>query len=111
MNFSGKRRPFGGGNPFQAQAVLIDAKQSQYFPGFFNDLPASDITFQVMAISDMSTGHQHTVRPSLKRLKQEAVIHPAGAHQPDQTDIGRILHTGDPRQVSPGISAPVANKS
>jgi len=111
MNFFGKRRPFGGGNPFQAQAVLINSKQPEHFPGFFNDLPASDITFQVMAISDMSTGHQHSIRPSQKRLKQEAVIHPAGTHEADQTDIGRILHAGHPGQVGPGISAPVADKS
>ncbi len=111
MNFFGERRPFGCGNPFQLQATLINSKQPEHFPGFFNDLAASDITFQVMTISDMSAGHQHTVRPSQKRLKQEAVIHPAGAHQTDQTDIGRILHAGDPCQVGPGISAPVANKS
>jgi hypothetical protein len=111
MNFFCKRRTLGRGNPFQPQAALINSKQPEHFPGFFNDLPASDITFQVMAISDVSTGHQHTVRSSLKRLQQEAVIHPAGAHQADQTDIGRILHAGHPGQVGPGISAPVADKS
>jgi len=111
INFFSKGRTFGRGNPFQPQAALINSQQPEHFPGFFNDLAASDITFQVMTISDVSTGHQHTVRPSQKRLKQEAVIHPAGAHQADQTDIGRILHTGDPGQVGPGISAPVADKS
>ena len=64
-----------------------------------------------MTVADVSAGHQDTVRPFEKRLKQEAVIHPAGAHDSDQTDIGRILHAGHPCQVSPGISAPVANKS
>jgi hypothetical protein len=111
INFCGKRRAFGRGNPFQPQAALIDSQQTEHLPGFFNNRPASDITFQVMAISDMSTGHQHTIRPSQKRLEQEAVIHPACAHQPDQADIGRILHAGDPCQVSPGIRAPVADKS
>jgi hypothetical protein len=111
MNFFGKRRPFGRGNPFQPQAALINSKQPEHFPGFFNDLAASDITFQVMTIANMSAGHHHTARPSQKRLQQEAVIHPAGAHQADQTDMGRILHAGDPCQVGPGISAPVANKS
>ena len=111
MNFFGKRRSFGSGNPFQPQAALINSKQPEHFPGLFNDLPASDITFQVMTIADMSAGHQHTVRPFQKRLKQEAVIQPAGAHQADQTDRGRILHAGDPCQVGPGISAPIADKS
>jgi hypothetical protein len=111
INFFGKRRAFGRGDPFQPQAALINSQQTEHLPGFFNDLPASDITFQVMTIADMSAGHQHSVRPSLKRLEQEAVIDPAGAHQADQADIGRILHAGDPCQVSPGISAPVADKS
>jgi hypothetical protein len=63
INFFGKRRTFGYGNPFQPQAALIDSQQAENFPGFFNDLPASDITFQVMTIADMSAGHQHSVRP------------------------------------------------
>jgi len=111
MDFFGKRRPFGRRNPFQPQAALINSKQPEHFPGFFNDFLASNITFQVMTISDMSAGHQHTVRPSQKRFKQEAVIDPAGAHQAYQSDMGRILHAGDPCQVGPGISAPVADKS
>jgi hypothetical protein len=68
INFFGKRRTFGCGNPFQPQAALIDSQQTENFPGFFNDLPASDITFQVMTIADMSAGHQHSVRPFQKRL-------------------------------------------
>ena len=111
MNFFGKRCTFGRGDPFQPQAALINSKQPEHFPGFFNNLAASDITFQVMTIADVSAGHQHTVRPSQKRLQQETVIHPAGAHQADQTDVGRILHAGNPCQVGPGISTPVADKS
>jgi len=64
-----------------------------------------------MAVADVSAGDQDAVRPFQESLEQEAVIHPAGAHDPDQTDIGWILHAGHPGQVRPGISAPVANKS
>ena len=64
-----------------------------------------------MAVTDVSAGNQDAVRPFQERLEQEAVIYPAGAHEPDQTDIGRILHAGHPGQVSPGIRAPVAHES
>ena len=110
MNFFCKRRTLGRGNPFQPQAALINSQQPEHFPGFFDDLAASDITFQVMTIADVSAGHQHTVRPSQKRLKQEAVIHPAGAHQADQTHMGRILDAGHTGEIGSGISAPVADK-
>jgi hypothetical protein len=63
MDFCGKRRAFGRGNPFQPQAALIDSQQAEHFPGFFNDFLASNITFQVMTIADVSAGHQHSVRP------------------------------------------------
>jgi len=64
-----------------------------------------------MAVADVSAGHQDAVGPLLERLEQETVIDPAGTHESDQADIGRILHAGHPCQVSPGISAPVADKS
>ena len=110
MNFFCKRRTLGRGNPFQPQAALVNPKQPEQFPGFFDDLAASHITFQVMTIADVSAGHQHTVRSFQKSLQQESVMYPAGAHQADQTDMGRILHAGDPCQIGPVISAPVADK-
>jgi hypothetical protein len=110
-NFFGKRSPLRSGNPLQPQTALIDSQQPQELAGFFNDLLASYITFQVMAVADVSAGNENAVGPFQKRLEQKAVIHPAGAHEPDQTDIGGILHAGHPGQVRPGISAPVANES
>ena len=64
-----------------------------------------------MAVADVSAGNQDAVRPFQKCLEQKAVIYPAGTHEPDQTDIGRILHAGHPGQIRPGIRAPVANES
>jgi hypothetical protein len=110
-DFFGKRSPFRSGNPFQPQAAFINPQEPEHLPGFFNDLLASYITFQVMTIADVSAGNQDTVRPFQESLEQKAVIHPAGTHESDQTDIARILHAGHPCQISPGISAPVANKS
>ena len=109
-NFFGKGCPLGGGYPLQPQTALIDPQQPEQLPGFFNDLLASYITFQVMTVADVSAGHQDAVRPFQESLEQKAVIYPAGAHEPDQTDIGRILHAGHPGQISPGIGTPVADE-
>ena len=64
-----------------------------------------------MAVTDVSAGNQDAVDPFQESLEQKAMIHPAGTHESDQADISRILHAGNPGQVSPGISAPVADKS
>jgi hypothetical protein len=109
-DFFGKRRPFRCRNPFQPQAALINAQQSQYLPGFFNDLLTSNITFQVMAIANVSAGYQYAVCPFQKSPQQESVIDSAGAHQADQAHGGRILDAGNTGQIGSGISAPVADK-
>jgi hypothetical protein len=99
-----------GGNPFQPQAAFVNPQQPEQLAGFFNNLPAFDITFQVMTVTDVSAGNQNSVRPFQKRLQQKAMIHATGAHEPDQTDIGRVLHAGHTSQVSPGVSAPIADE-
>ena len=63
-----------------------------------------------MTVADVSAGNQDAVGPFQESLEQKAVIDPAGTHESDQTNIGRILYAGHPRQVGPGISAPVANE-
>jgi hypothetical protein len=69
-----------------------------------------NITFQVMAVTEVSTGHEDTVGPLLKGLDYKNRIHPTGAHHTYRSDIGRILQSGDARQVGTGIGAPVAQK-
>jgi hypothetical protein len=63
-----------------------------------------------MTVADVSAGNQDAVGSFQEGLEQKAVIDPAGTHESDQSNIGRILHAGYPRQVGSGISAPVANK-
>jgi hypothetical protein len=53
-NFFGKRSPFRSGNPFQPQAAFINPQQPEQLLGFFNDLLASYITFQVMTVANVS---------------------------------------------------------
>jgi hypothetical protein len=57
----------------------------------------------------MSAGHQHAVGAILKGLHDIKGVDPARAGNPDNPDIGRILNPADPRQVRPGISAPIAD--
>ena len=63
-----------------------------------------------MTVADVSAGYQDAVSPFQESLEQKAVIDPAGAHESDQTNIGRILHAGHPRQVGPGVGTPVADE-
>lgn len=63
-----------------------------------------------MTVSNVSTGHQYPVCPFKESLKQEAMAHSSCAHQADQTYIRWILHAGHPRQIGPGIGAPVTHK-
>ena len=64
-----------------------------------------------MTVANVSAGNQNAVRPFQKSLEQEAMIDPAGTHESNQTDIGRILHAGHPGQIGPGIGTPVADES
>jgi hypothetical protein len=109
-NFRGKCSTFGGRNPFQPQAALINPQQPEDFPGFFNYLLTAYITFQVMTVADVSAGYHHTIGAPKKGLQQEAVVDPAGAHHAEQTHIAWILNAGHSRQICSGIGTPVANK-
>jgi len=63
-----------------------------------------------MAVADVSAGYQYAVYPFKESPQQETMVHSAGAHQADQTHMGRILDAGHTGQIGSGISAPVADK-
>lgn len=76
----GKPCPLRSRYPLFPQAAILDAEQFhelssliQHFDGFF-------ITFQVMAFTEVSTGDQYAVGPSLKRPEDERRGKHAGAH-------------------------------
>jgi hypothetical protein len=106
----GKNVSFGSGNPFQAEIALINPKELQDSEGFVDDLLALFITSQVMAVTDVSAGHHHPVGSRLKRIQQKTMIHSPGAHEPDEPDVGGVLHSRHPCQVGPRIRAPVTQK-
>jgi len=66
------------------------------------------ITFQVMAFAGMSPGYPDAVSAFPQGCQEKLRIHPAGARNPDDPDVGRILHPADAGQISGPVAAPVA---
>jgi hypothetical protein len=68
------------------------------------------ITVQVMAVSNMSSRDQDSVRTIQHSVQNKDRINPSGTHHPHRAQIVRILQAGYTSQISPGIRAPVAEK-
>jgi hypothetical protein len=68
------------------------------------------ITFQVMAITEMSPRYQDAVASLFKRLDNKQRIDPSRAHDPYGSNVGWILQPGYTGQIRSGIRAPVAQK-
>jgi hypothetical protein len=69
-----------------------------------------NITFQVMAITEMSPRHQDPVGPFLEGFDNEQRINPTRAHHANGSNVGWILQPGNTCQVGPGVGTPVAQK-
>jgi hypothetical protein len=55
------------------------------------------------------TAHDHDpIRPTHKGLGNDSGIHPAGAHEADDPNIGGVLHPGNSSEVSRGVPSPGA---
>lgn len=61
-----------------------------------------------MAVADVSPAHQDAVDAFLKRPQNVVGRYRGGAHDPDGTDIGGILHSADTGKVGSTVRAPVA---
>ena len=109
-DFVGENISFRRGDPFQPQIALIDPKELQYLVRVFDDRLAFLITCQVMTVTDVSAGDHDTVSPRFKGVQEKAMVHSSGAHEPDEPDVGGVLHSRHPRQVCPRIRAPVTQK-
>jgi hypothetical protein len=64
-----------------------------------------------MTIAWMTAEYQYPVGTGLKGLKHKLRIDPAGAHYPDNPDIGRIRLAGTAGRIRTGIGTPVAQKT
>ena len=72
MDLLGKLCAFRGGNPFHPEASFIDSQKSKIFKGLIDYLLAFHITFQVMAVADVSPGDQNPVGTLGEGAQKEA---------------------------------------
>ncbi len=63
-----------------------------------------------MAFTKLSAAGKYSVGPLNKALEDKGGIHPAGTHNPDGTEIRRILVSRNPGRVSGGVTAPITQK-
>jgi hypothetical protein len=93
------------------ESFFSDPGEIQQFtaqPDFFLRI---SITFQVMAVTDVSTGHQYTIGSFFESADNEHRIHPSGTHDSDGSQVGRVLQTRNAGQVRTCISTPITQKS
>jgi hypothetical protein len=69
------------------------------------------ITFQVMAFTGMSPGYPDAVSAFPHGRQEKFRIHPAGARDSDDPDVGRVFHPADAGKIGGPITAPVTQKS
>ena len=105
-----KLRCFRRGHPFGPQPFFFHAAEIQHLRQDRHPFLSGIITVQVIAFTLMSPAHKNAVRPLLKRFEHVMGGYAPGACDPDDTHIGRVLHTTDPSQVSSGIRSPVAQE-
>jgi hypothetical protein len=92
------------------QPLCADTGEFQKIAGKAYFLVGLNITFQVMAVTKMSPGHQYPVSTPLQGFDNKHRVHPAGAHHPDGSDGRGVLETRHTGQVGTGIGAPVAKE-
>ena len=101
---------FGGRNPLKLQVAFVHAEYFQDLVRSLDDDLAFFITSQVMAVTDVSAGDHHAVSARFESAQQKPVVHPPGAHQADEPNVGRVLHPCHSGQVCAGVGTPVAHK-
>ncbi len=83
-------RPHGGRQVVHGQPFGVD---THFGEKGFNKIDAFEgivISFQEMALTLQSAGHEQSVDPALERPQHIAVIQFAGAGHPDDLHVGRI---------------------
>jgi hypothetical protein len=95
----GKFGALGRRYPFETEPFRLNAEDSDELFRGFEHFFSFHITFQVMAVADVSTGDKDTVGAVLKPLQNEIGIYPPGAHHPYNTKIRGILKPADAGQI------------
>lgn len=104
-------RGLGRRDPSGLQTVGFDAAEfhegAQQFHSFFREF----VTVQVTAFPDVSAADKDPVHPLLKGEQDVVGRDTATAHDPNHTDVGRVLQPTDPSQVSSRVCSPGAEKA
>ncbi len=69
------------------------------------------ITFQVMAVSRVSPGNPDPIGAVAEGGQNKLRVHPGGARDPYDPDIGRVLEAAYACEISRTITTPVTEKS
>ena len=69
------------------------------------------ITFQVMTVSRVSPGDPDPIGPMAESGQNKFLVHPGGARDPDDPDIGRVLEAAYACKISRTITTPITEKS
>ena len=64
-----------------------------------------------MAVAQMSPAHEHAVHALLKSTQNMVRRNTCGAHDPNGTDVRRILQSTNPSQVSSSVRSPCTQKA
>ncbi len=79
--------------------MRIDTKYLDEFLGRSENFFSLYITFQVMAVADVSTGDKDTVGPALEPFQDKVGVNPAGAHDSHNAQGRRVLKPADASQI------------
>ena len=102
---------FGRGYPPASQPVLLDAAEIQQLFQKLHTLLGRIITVQVMAVSKASPTHKHAIHAFLKSAQNMVRRDSARAHHSNHPNIGRVLQSTNPSQVSSGVCSPGTQKA
>ena len=101
---------FGRGDPFQPDPLFFDAQVVQHALEHLEAAEHLVVALDVVAVVRMTPADEHAVGALGERVEDELRVDPARTHQADDPHVGGVLEPRHPRQVSRGVSAPVAEK-
>src|SRR5512137_1394948 len=111
INFPGKNGTFGRTGPEKFETPRFDAHLRKDTLHQMEATHGLVVLVYIMTISGMAARNEHRICTSSKGLEHESRVEAAGAHQADESHIGRIFHTSSSSHIGGAVRAPVAGKA